>query len=424
MKFPKGLLKGITVILVICLIGYVVVIRVVPKLREFIKEEPEMAPKEEQVRKAQLTVQAGQVIRGDLIMRANGAGEVQPYREIPIHARTSGDVLLVYVKEGDLVRKGDLLFTIDSTEKYLAFKERETQWYSAASRYALESGVLSEDTGKNVGSPDKKTLEFIDTKKKEWEEAEDLLKSGAIDREEYESRKLNYEVAIALSNVNVDINRASQWNLATSFNAYQRAKFELENTKVYAPIAGVVNNLTIQQGHQVGGGEVLRILDISKVRVVIGVLEPDVTDLEKGRKAKVMLSAAFPDEVFEGVVETISAVIENKTCEVVILVSNPGRKIKPGMFAMAEIDAVTYPDRLLVPAESVVDRQGRPTIFVVKEGMARWNYVNIGLRNNEYVEILSTEQDILRPGDMVITSGHLNIAHDVPVTVINPISKE
>jgi len=424
MKFPKGLLKVITVILVICLIGYVVIIRVVPKLREFQKEDPEMPTKSEQVKKAQLTVQAAQVIRGDLIMRANGAGEVRPYREIPIRAHTSGEVLSVYVKEGELVRKGALLFTIDSTEKYLAFKERETQWYSAAYRYALESGVLSENTGKNVGTLDNKTVEFINTKKKEWEEAEDLLKSGAIDREEYDNRKMNYEVAMALSRTNVGTMRASRWNLDASFNTYQRAKYDLENTKVYAPITGVVNNLTIQQGHEVGVGEVLRILDISKVRVVIGVLEPDVTDLKKGRKAKVMLSAAFPDEVFDGVVETISAVVENKTCAVSILVNNPGRKIKPGMFAMAEIDAVTYPDRLLVPAESVIPRQGRPTIFIIREGIARWNYVDIGLRNNEYVEILSAEQDVINPGDLVIISGHLNIAHDVPVTVVNPLPKK
>lgn len=424
MKFPKGLLKGITVFLVIGLIVYVVIIRVIPTIREFQKEEPDMAPKKEQVVKAQLTVQAAQVIRGDLIMRTNGAGEVRPYREIPIYPRTSGEVLSVYVKEGELVRKGALLFAIDSTEKYLTFKERETQWYSAANRYAMESGVLSENTGGYTSSFSVKMNEFVNTKKKEWEEAQDLLKSGAIDRDEYDNRKLNFEVAEALSNVNTSTLRAGQWNLLSTYHAYQRAKLELDNTKVYAPITGMVNNLTIQQGHQVSGGEVLRILDISKVIVVIGVLEPDIAALKKGRPAKVTLNAAFPQEVFAGKVETISAVVENKTCAVAILVDNPGRKIKPGMFAMAEIDATIYPDRLLVPTESLTDRQGRPTIFIIKDGIAKWNYVVIGLQNNEYTEILSAEYNVIRPGDLVITSGHLNIAHDVPVIVVNPLEKK
>ena len=421
MKFPKGLLKGITVFLVVCLIGYIVIIRVVPEIRKFTKEEPVMAPQKEQVKKAQLTVQAGQVIRSDLIMRTNGAGEVRPYREIPIRPRIPGEVLSVYVKEGDFVRKGALLFTIDSTEKYLAFKERETQWYSAVSRYVLESGVLSENIDKNSGALSDKIIEFIDTKRKEWEEAEDLLKSGAIDKEEYDNRRMNFQVAEALSKTSARTLRAGQFNLISSLNTYERAKYELENTRVYAPISGVVSNLTIQKGYEVGGSEVLRILDISKVKVAIGVLEPDVTNLEKGREARVTLNAAFPNEVFNGVVETISPVIENKTCEVAILVDNPGRRIKPGMFAMAEIDAVTYPDRLLVPTECVTDRDGRPTIFIIQEGIAKWNYVTIGLQNNEFTEILSAEHNIIRPGDLVITSGHINIAHDVPVTVVNPL---
>ncbi|MFC1513766.1 efflux RND transporter periplasmic adaptor subunit [candidate division KSB1 bacterium] len=423
MKLPKKLLQAITVIIVMGILGYFTYKRILPEFGIFQKEDPEMTQKEETPDKSTISVQVGEVIRGDLVKRINGAGIASPYREIPIRSRTSGELLSVPVHEGQLLRKGSLLFVIDSAEKYAAFKESETSRIEASVQYIYDSGIMSNDSDRIVASDNTAIERFIEQSRNEWAEAEELLKSGRIEKQDYELRKQNFDIAQALSEQNSGILRLSKFGITRTFNNYERAKLDLENTKMYAPINGVVADLAIENGQQIGSGtEALKIIDDTKVRVKIGVLEPEVADLELGRPAKVTFSA-FPGEEFSGYVETISPLIKNKTCDVSILVENPGRRIKTGMFAMAEIDAKIYKDRLMVPYEAVTPRSGRPVIFVVIEGMAKWNYCELGLFNNDYWEILSTEQDEIRPGDLVLTSGHINLGHDVPVKPVNTIKK-
>ena len=421
MKLPKKLIKGVTVFMVVGLAAYVVYVRLIPQMGFFNKEEPEMPAPKATVEKQELVVQAGQAIMSDLIKRINGSGLVEPFIDIQVRARSSGDVLDVLVKEGQWVTKGDLLFVIDSTDRYLTFKERETARMNATTKFLIESGALSEVEDNGTSLLEEQYEQYIAGATKEWNEAEEFLKSGMIDQKEYDIRKLNYDIAQGIAGANRQTIRASQWNIISSINAYERAKIDLANTKAYAPISGVVAQLDIQRGQEIGTGTVtMRILDDRKLRVVIGVLEPEVADLELGRQAKVSLSA-FQNEEFSGYVESISPIIENKQCEVTILIDNPQRKIRSGSFAMAKLDSKIYKDRLLVPKEAVTDRSGRMTIFIIRDGVARWNYVTLGLQNDEYWEILSTEQETLIPGDWVITVGNTNIAHDVPVRVVNQI---
>lgn len=421
MKLHRKLIKGVTVFAFVGLIGYAAYVVLIPKLGIFESADPVIPEQKKTVVKQQLVVQAGRAIREDLIKRINGTGIVQPLMDIPVRSRISGEVLGLYVKEGQRVKKGDLLFAIDSVEQVLTFRERETARMNTTTKYLIESGALAESDDNNSEVIEKRYEDFIKRSEKEWREAKDLLEMGRITSQEYETRKMNYEISQGISGANPVVVRASQWNIISVNNAFERAKIDLENTKMYAPIDGVVAQLTIQRGHEVGQGTVtMRILDDTKVRVVIGVLEPEIADLELGRKSKIGLSA-YPNEEFDGFIETISPIIENKQCDVTILVDNRDRRIKTGSFATAKIDSRIYEDRLLVPKEAVTDRSGRWTIFIIRDGVARWNYVTLGLQNDEYWEILNTEQEVLQPGDLVITVGNTNIGHDVPVRVVNTI---
>jgi len=421
MKLPKKLIKGVTVFIVVGLIGYVVYVRVMPQIGFFDRDEPDMPAPRETVEKQELVVQAGQAVRTDLIKRINGSGLVEPLMDIPVRARTSGDVLEVYVKDGQWVNKGDLLFAIDSTDAYLTFKERETDRMKATISFLIESGTLDEEEENGTNLLEEQYIQYFADVTKEWRDAKELLKSGMIDIKEYDIRELNYNIAQGIEGANKQTIRASKWNIISAIHAFERAKLDLENTKAYAPISGVVAQLDIQVGQVVSAGtETMRILDDRKLRVVIGVLEPEVADLELGRLAKVSLSA-FQNEEFSGFVETISPIIINKQCAVTILIDNPQRKIRSGSFATAKLDSKIFTNRLLVPKEAVTERAGRYTIFIIRDGVARWNYVTLGLQNDEYWEILSTEQETLVPGDYVITVGNTNIGHDVPVRIANTI---
>ncbi len=89
------------------------------------------------------------------------------------------------------------------------------------------------------------------------------------------------------------------------------------------------------------------------------------------------------------------------------------------MFAFVDIDAQIFSDRLLVPKDAILERQRRELILVLVDNITKWTYVETGLRNNEYVEILTAAEQGLHPGDLVAVSDHFTIAHDVPVKIVN-----
>ncbi len=426
MKIPKGLLKGITTFIVLGVIGYVIVIRVMPVFKKAKEEIPEMSKDKKKKKTQALPVEAGKAFIGELIMQISAQGTVIPLREIPIYAQTSGELLEVPVFESKKVKTGDLLFAIDDSEQKLNFKDAENKLLKAQVQYVLQNSDLQTtdvtsvsgngDTGSNGSG---KIETFIRKGKSEWADAERLYKNGKMSHAEYDNRKRNYMTALSLSGERRGDIIAYQSGLSDARNALERAKMKLDYTKSFASLNGVIADLQFEKGQRITSGtEFCKVLDISKVRVEAGVLEPEIGFLEPGRKAFITLSA-YPGEKFEGLVETISPIVENKTCKVTILVDNPEGKIKPGMFAFVDLEAQIFKDRLLVPKEALLERQRRELIMVIRDNVAKWTYVKTGLKNKEFVEILSAEQDGLQPGQLVAVSDHYTLGHDVKVKIVN-----
>jgi multidrug efflux pump subunit AcrA (membrane-fusion protein) len=97
---------------------------------------------------------------------------------------------------------------------------------------------------------------------------------------------------------------------------------------------------------------------------------------------------------------------------------NDQGRLRPGMFTRALIAGERFKDRLLVPREAILTRDGRPLIFKVEDGRAKWLYVELGASNDYMVEITGVLQGgTLDPGDRVIVSDHLTLAHDAKIKV-------
>ncbi len=84
------------------------------------------------------------------------------------------------------------------------------------------------------------------------------------------------------------------------------------------------------------------------------------------------------------------------------------------MHAEVEIAAEVFRNRLLVPQEAVLVRGGRKLVFVVGDGLAKWRYIESGLENERFVEVLEG----VKEGDEIITDGHLTLAHDAEVKIV------
>lgn len=368
-------------------------------------------------------VEAKPSFRGDLIIRVAASGQTEAIQQIAISAKINGEIVELPIFEGKSVQRGDLLFKLDDREHQLALSDARQKLLKARSEFdiqKLDRKMLNQMADSSVVT----RSELLE---QEWKKARQQYLNGEIDEASYQKIWLDYQSDQILRGARHEEMVASRTGFSSALIDYERAQLNLLRCEVRAPFSGQVGDLDVRSGQYISAGkECCKLVDLSRIRIHVGVLESEIQHLAVGRKAIIELPA-FPGEKFEGHVITINPIIDpdHKTCRVTIEMPNSNRRIKAGMFAYAKIDAQIYHDRLLVPREAILTRDQRTLIFIVQKNeegrlLAKWNYVDTGLENEEYVEILNTNFPF-QAGELVITAGHYTLAHDAEVKLMeNP----
>jgi len=189
--------------------------------------------------------------------------------------------------------------------------------------------------------------------------------------------------------------------------------FEFTQSEVKSPMAGIVAKTFLDMGAQVTPmTPIAQVVSMGRVKAVVNVVEKDLGKVKRGQSAVVRVDAYEAD--FPGTVKEISPVVnpQTRTVEVDISVPNPGGKLKPGMFARSEIRAGKH-DGLVIPAVSVVRREGKAYAFVVASDDVQEREVSPGQDLGEKVEITAG----LKEGERVVTAGAYGLKDGDRVTV-------
>ena len=200
-----------------------------------------------------------------------------------------------------------------------------------------------------------------------------------------------------------------------------QAKLARDRAVITAPFSGVVDEVSTAAGSRVGAGEELAtVVSLSSMRVEANVLEHDLPLIRQGGKA-IVTTAAEPDKEIIGRIAAVLPLVDSTTRagRVIVSLPNPG-PLRPGMYADVRLESSRLPNEVIVPASAVLEREGRPLVFVVKGGKAKWTYVNPGRSNGAETIVLpdSASNEIpVAAGDTVLISGHLTLTHDAPVKV-------
>lgn len=381
MAYSRTILRWFTVVIGLGLLGGAIYwrLRPEPEAEAQASGEPQEHAEVVESVQQQFNTELPQPVRGvaalqdTLWISVNANGRAAAIRSVKLTAQVEGRVAQVEVRENQYVGEGDLMALVDTAE------------------YALEVAA----------------------------KAAALLKAEA----DYQARVLFDE------EIEDDEVRASRDRFARSATGldqaqveHRRALLDLEKTAVRAPFGGRAADLKVVPGQLVrAGDELVTLVDLSPIKVELQALGTEVVNLQEGRVAELTFTA-FPDTTFTGRIRTINPVIDptNNTARVTVHLPNARGRIKPGMFAEAELQARNFPDRILVPRSAVLERGDRRTmLFVFEEGRAKWRYVTTGLENDEFIELVEGDEDWVAPGEVVLVDGHHYLTHDAAVQLVD-----
>ncbi|HPW17944.1 MAG TPA: efflux RND transporter periplasmic adaptor subunit [Candidatus Aminicenantes bacterium] len=366
---------------------------------------------------APLPVKVAKAFVGDLIMTLKSPGEAYTEKRIAMRAEVGGVVKNLYAAEGRHVREGDLLVELDDREYRLSLERLEAQRLRFLSELFLERQFsVAEEP------PPQAVVDKVAKAQADYDRVAEGFKAGVASQSDLDKAQAALELALIEAGRKKDEVQAATKGLTQAEVDVKIARLNLEKTRVRAPFAGVITDIKLSPKERIEAGrELFTLVDISRIKVKAKVLESEVGRVVAGREVDLRFSA-FPDRSFRGRIEAVSPVInaEDRTCGVYVAMDNPSEEIKPGMHAEVEFPTDIYKGRLLVPQEAVLVRGGRHLVFAVEGDTAKWRYIEVGLENERFAEVLPGREPGwgVSAGDTVIVEGHGTLAHDTKVSIV------
>jgi len=319
------------------------------------------------------------------------SGRLVHEEEVDLSTEQPGRVTAIYVKEGERVKQGELLLTVDDERYVTTVEQRE------ASVRMQEIAIERQRTQ-------------LVNQRRQWERTEELWNRSLIDEDSFDTASNNLEIAA------IDL-RSSQEQLSQTQSQLAQALDDLSKTQVYAPIDGTVISLDIEVGEtaiasstNVPGSSLMTIADTSSILTEVNVDEADIADIRVGQQA-LIYAIAFPDDPVEGVIESIavSAKVadgeQGRSFAIQIRITDTkGINLRPGMSCRAEIFTDEREGVLAAPIQAIIideDLDENVTSYYVfrKVGdeVDRIE-VEVGISDDAYQEITSG----LSEGDEIV----------------------
>jgi HlyD family secretion protein len=304
-------------------------------------------------------VQLSRVRREDVTSRVRAPGKIEPKTQVKISADIMGKVVKLLVKEGDAVRRGELMLQLDDTQYRSLWEQTRAGASSAHARLREAQATL-----RQVEANFTRLKSLYDQKllsQAEWEQAQTTIESARVGASSAQEDAARADAAL----------RGSADNLA--------------KTSFHAPFDGVVSALNVEQGEIVimgtmnnVGTQILVVSDLSRMLVRADVDETDIVNMKVGQKAKISVDAA-PDTSFAGAVteigntakRSITSSVEGQTnFEIKVVFDHNVPQVRPGMTADVEIETGTHTKVLTVPIQAVVVRTQRELDRAARGGKA------------------------------------------------------
>ena len=331
------------------------------------KEDEQYARIEQQDEKTIVKAQVAREDRFNLELVSNGKAEAN--RKATLNFDVADVVKKVNVKNGDRIRKGDIIAEVDD--------EKAKQTLEDA-LLSLKKAVL--DLKLSIINEGFKTLD-------------DTIKLTALRKE-----------AMYL-----------QCGYTSSLKAFEKAEKEYTLIKTRAPFDGIIADLEAKPYNQTSVYKSLcTLIDDSKMEVVFNVLETEIGNLHPGMEVEITPYANHENTLTGKITEVNPRIDENGMVKVKAVTDNQQRILVDGMNVSILIKR-QIDHKIIIPKTAVLPRQGKKVVFIYQKGKAMWRYVTTGYENSTEVSI----EEGISPGDTVIYDNNLGLSHMNTVVIEN-----
>lgn len=353
--------------------------------------------------------------RLDITVTATSTGTIKSDNEAKITAQRTGKIIRLNFEEGDIVKAGQIVAELESEEALYNMKLSEATLNKT--KFTLDQMKASYESMKVNIEKDiekaKAVLTEVDSRRKRILE---LKKGGYVTDMDVDMVQKEYEVARA----NLDATLASRETLKAKVSeikaqeevvreaasSFSLAKLKYDYSFIKSPITGVIISRPVRIGEGVNNGSLIAtVVSTESMYIEAFIDEADVARVRVGENVNITMDS-YPGKVFRGEVYRISPVVlggkqETRTFEVRVRLKDRDILIKPGMSADIEIIVENIPNVLAVPAQAVVERNGKKYVYVIRESRAILIPIEVGRFNWTYYEVLSGinegEKVILNP---------------------------
>ena len=412
-----------------------------------------------EVNKGVPKVQTGRVVREDLVSEVSASGEIRPENYTNVLGEGFGKITKIVVKEGQRVKKGDVLLKLESVQP-------------AADVQAQQANIEASEAGINVAEANYKAAQAtlaqkqadLEKTKFDWGRSQQLYAEQLIAKQDYDAAKAAYDgstAGVQASQAQLQQMKASldvaRSNLQQAQAVLAHQQDVLRKTTYTAPIDGTVTYIAVRVGENVvpgiqnaTGSFLMTISDMSVVTAEVRVDETDIVSVKSGQTAQVSIDA-IPEKTFAGHVidvgdqailrssglattQTEANTDEARDFKVVVRLDNPPANLRPGLSVTAKIKTAGRKDVLTVPIQALavrsqadIDAQNHPEenekdvtlaapqrdaaastktdvqgVFVIRDNKAEFVPVQTGISGVTDVEITNG----LQQGDAIVTGSY------------------
>jgi RND family efflux transporter MFP subunit len=325
-----------------------------------------------------MTVELGSAKRGDVAAHLTVVGNLIGQQTVDVAPRTGGRLLAVNVQLGDRVRRGEVLAKVEDREIVEQVRAAE------ASQEVAKATIRQREADLKVAEVN-------------FERSKNLFSRQLLAKQALDDAESRYLAAVA----QLDLSKAQ---LSQNAARLEELKINLQHTSVVSPVDGFVGKRNVDPGAMVNTNTAIAsVVDISRLRLVVNVVEKDLRMVSAGDVAEVEVDA-YPGEKFSGKIARVAPVLDpaTRTAAVEVEIPNGDHKLKPGMYARINLTVEERKNTLVAPKNAVIDFESKRGVWVpTEENRARFAPVQLGIEGPDHIEILGG----LKEGDKFVTTG-------------------